>query len=142
MNCMGVNLWAVLVAAVACMILGFLWYSPLLFAKPWMRLMGYDQTDKAKQEEMRKGAGKLYAFSFLCSLVAALVLGRIIHISTIHSALHGVKMGAGVWLGFVTTVQLTDALFSKKPLKLYLINTGYQLACFLAMGAILAVWPK
>jgi hypothetical protein len=139
---MGVNLWAVLVAAVACMILGFLWYSPLLFAKPWMRLMGYDQTDKAKQEEMRKGAGKLYAFSFLCSLVAALVLGRIIHISTIHSALHGVKMGAGVWLGFVTTVQLTDALFSKKPLKLYLINTGYQLACFLAMGAILAVWPK
>ncbi len=142
MNCMGVNLWAVLVAAVACMILGFLWYSPLLFAKPWMRLMGYDQTDKAKQEEMRKGAGKLYAFSFLCSLVAAVVLGRIIHISTIHSALHGVKMGAGVWLGFVTTVQLTDALFSKKPLKLYLINTGYQLACFLAMGAILAVWPK
>lgn len=140
MNCMGVNLWAVLVAAVACMILGFLWYSPLLFAKPWMRLMGYDQTDKAKQEEMRKGAGKLYAFSFLCSLVAAVVLGRIIHISTIHSALHGVKMGAGVWLGFVTTVQLTDALFSKKPFKLYLINTGYQLVCFLAMGTILAAW--
>lgn len=142
MNCMGVNLLAVLVAAVASMIVGFLWYSPVLFGKPWIVLMGYDPNDKAKMEAMRKSAGKLYAISFLCSLVAAFVLGRVMHVATIHSASHGAKMGAGVWLGFVATVQLTDALFGKKPFKLYLINTGYQLACFLAMGAILAAWPK
>jgi hypothetical protein len=91
---------------------------------------------------MRKGAGKLYAMSFVCSLIAALVLSKIVHIATVNSALHGAKLGAGVWLGFVTTVQLTDALFGKKPFKLYLINTGYQLVSFLAMGAILAVWPR
>jgi hypothetical protein len=142
MNCMGVNLWAVLAAAVATMILGFLWYSPLLFAKPWTVLMGYDPNDKAQIDAMRKGAGRLYGVSLLCSLVAAFVLGRIMHVATIHTALHGAKMGAGVWLGFVTTVQLTDALFGKKPFKLHLINTGYQLACFLAMGTILAVWPR
>ena len=141
MICMGVNLLAVLVAAIATMILGFLWYSPLLFAKPWTTLMGYDLNDKSKMEEMRKGAGKLYAISFLCSLLAAFVLARVTHVPTIHSALHGAKIGGAVWLGFVTTVQLTDALFGKKPIKLYLINTGYQLVCFLAMGAILAVWP-
>jgi uncharacterized membrane protein YpjA len=32
----GVNLWAVLVAAIATMVVGFLWYSPFLFARPWM----------------------------------------------------------------------------------------------------------
>jgi hypothetical protein len=47
-----------------------------------------------------------------------------------------------VWLGFVTTVQLTGTLFGKRPTKLYLIDTGYQLVCYLAMGAILAVWPR
>jgi hypothetical protein len=141
-NCMGVNLLAVLVAAVATMIVGFLWYSPLLFATPWTVLMGYDPNNKAQMDAMRKGAGKLYAISFFCSLVAAFVLGRVIHTATINSALHGAKMGAGAWLGFVTTVQLTDTLFGKKPFKLYLINTGYQLVCFLAMGAILAAWPK
>jgi len=139
---MGVNLLAVLVAAVASMVVGFLWYSPLLFATPWIKLMGYDPNDKSKMEEMRKGAGKLYAISFICSSVAALVLGRIIHIAAMHTVLHGVKIGVAVWLGFVTTVQLTDALFGRKPFKLYLINTGYQLACFAAMGAILAAWPK
>jgi len=41
------------------------------------------------------------------------------------------KIGLAVGLGFVTTVQLTNALF-KQPAKLYAINTGYQLVCNLA----------
>jgi hypothetical protein len=142
MSFMGVNLWSVLVAAIATMILGFLWYSPLLFARPWMLAMGYDPENKAKMDEMRKSAGKSYAIAFVASLVAAFVLGKIIDVTTVESALYGMKIGFAMWLGFVTTVQLTAKLFGNQPTKLYLINTGYQLVCYLAMGAILAVWPK
>jgi Protein of unknown function (DUF1761) len=141
MNVMGINLLSVLAAAVACMVLGFLWYSPLLFARPWMVLMGYDPEDKAKLAEMQKGAGKMYAMSFVASLLSAAVLAKIIAVTTVNSTLYGMKIGFAVWLGFVTTVQLTSVLFAKQPAKLYLINTGYQLVCYLAMGAILAVWP-
>jgi hypothetical protein len=138
----GVNLWAVLVAAVSTMIVGFLWYSPMLFAKPWTVLMGYDPNDKAKMDEMRKSAGKSYAISFVASLVAASVLGKIIDVASVQSPLYGMKIGFAVWLGFVTTVQLTAKLFGNQPTKLYLINTGYQLVCYLVMGVILAVWPR
>jgi len=138
----GVNLWAVLVAAVASMVVGFLWYSPFLFARPWMLAMGYDPDNKSKLDEMRKSAGKSYALSFVASLVAAFVLGKIIDVATVDSALYGMKIGFAVWLGFVTTVQLTAKLFGNQPTKLYLINTGYQLVCYLVMGAILAVWPR
>ena len=79
---MDVNLWSVLVAAVATMVLGFLWYSPLLFARPWMVAMGYDPDDKARIEEMQKSAGKSYAISFVASLVSAFVLGKVIDITT------------------------------------------------------------
>ena len=142
MEFMGVNLWSVLVAAVATMILGFLWYSPLLFAKPWTLAMGYDPNDKAKMEEMRKGAGKLYGITFIASLISTFVLAKIIDVTTVNSALYGMKIGFAVWLGFVTTVQLTSTLFKKRPIKLYLIDTGYQLVCYLVMGAILAKWPR
>jgi len=138
----GINFWAVLVAAVASMILGFLWYSPILFARPWMRLMGIDPDDKAKLAEMQKGAGKLYVISFVASIVSAVVLAKIIDITSINSIAYGMKFGFFVWLGFVATVQLTGALFSKQPARLFLINTGYQLVCYLAMGAILAKWPR
>src|SRR5208337_376133 len=116
----GINPWAVLVSAIAAMVIGFLWYSPVLFANPWMRLMGIDPNDKAKLAEMRKGAGKIYGLAFVASIASAVVLAKIIDL---------------------TTVQLTGALFGKQPTKLYLINTGYQLVCYLAMGAILAKWP-
>jgi len=139
---MGINFWSVLVAAVATMVLGFLWYSPFLFANPWMRLMGVDPNDKAKLAEMQKGAGKLYGLAFVASIVSALVLAKIIVITSVNTIPYGMKVGFAVWLGFVTTVQLTGALFGKQPSKLYLINTGYQLVCYLVMGAILAAWPR
>ena len=140
MHIMGVNLWAVLVAAVATMPLGFLWYSPMLFANPWMKLMGYDPNDKAKIAEMQKSAGRSYALAFVASGLSAAVLGKIIAIASVHSVLYGMKFGFAIWLGFVTTVQLTNALFSRQPWRLYAINTGYQLVCYLAMGATMGAW--
>src|ERR1700730_1819252 len=139
MHFMGINLWAALVAALATMVIGFLWYS-LLFARPWMVLMGYDPDDKAKLGEMQKGAGPMYALSLVASGLSAGVLGKIVAIAAVNTALYGMKIGLAVWLGFVTTVQLTNALFSKQPAKLYAINTGYQLVCYLVMGAILGAW--
>lgn len=140
MRFMGVNVWAVLVSALATMVVGFVWYSPWLFARRWMILMGYDPDDKAKLAEMRKSAGPSYILSLVASVLSAAALGKIIAIATIHTPLYGIKMGLAVWLGFVTTVQLTNALFMRQPAKLYAINTGYQLVCYVVMGAIMAVW--
>ena len=140
MHFSNVNLLSVLAAGVATMILGFVWYSPALFAKPWMREMGYDLNDKAKLKEMQKSAGPTYGIAFLAGLVSAFMLGKILSITPIDTALYGMKLGFGVWLGFVATVQLTGALFMKSSMKLLAINTGYQLVCYLVMGAILAVW--
>lgn len=137
----GITLWGVLAASVASMVIGFLWYSPLLFARPWMRLMGYDPDDKAKLAEMQKGAGKLYGITFVATVVSAVVLAKIIDLTSVVTILYGMKVGFGIWLGFVATVQLTGALFTKQPVKLFLINTGYQLVCYMTMGAILAKWP-
>ncbi len=140
MHFSNVNLLSVLAAGIATMILGFVWYSPALFAKPWMREMGYDLNDKAKLKEMQKSAGPTYGIAFLAGLVSAFMLGKILSITPIDTALYGMKLGLGVWLGFVATVQLTGALFMKSSMKLLAINTGYQLVCYLVMGAILAVW--
>ena len=140
MNLHHLNWVAILVAAVSTMILGFVWYSPLLFAKPWVREMGYDLNDKAKMEEMRKGAGPAYAGSFAASVISAFTLALFLHAMHIENVHHGLTTGFHVWLGFVATVQFTGALFMKQSMKLFAINTGNKLYSYLAMGAILSVW--
>ena len=127
MQLMGSNLWAVVSAALATMLLGLLWHSPLLFGRSGVR---------------RNGSGKLYVLFFIASFLAAFVLGQVIRITTVSTALLGMKVGASMWLGFVSTVQFTNMLFSRKPARLYLIDTGYQLVSFLVMGAMIAAWPR
>jgi len=134
------NWLAILVAAVSTMVLGFIWYSPLLFAKPWMREMGVDPNDKAKIQEMQKSAGAAYAGSFVASVISAFTLALFVHWFRAESLHAGLVTGFHVWLGFVATVQFTSALFTKQSMKLLAINTFYQLACYLAMGAILTAW--
>ena len=135
-----INLLAVFVAAISTMVVGFVWYSPLLFAKAWMREMGYDPNDKAKIQEMQKSAGPAYGGSFVASLVTAYILALLLHELGADNVHLGLAIGFHVWLGFVATVQFTGALFMKQSMKLFAINTGYQLICYLVMGAILAVW--
>ena len=140
MHIHNLNLLAVLIAGVSTMVVGFLWYSPILFAKPWMREMGYDPDDKAKTKEIQKSAGPAYMGSLLASLVSAFVLALFFHWLHVQSLRVGLMAAFHVWLGFVATVQLTGVLFMKQSMKLFAINTGYQLVCYLVMGAILTVW--
>jgi Protein of unknown function (DUF1761) len=71
------------------MVIGFLWYSPVLFANPWMTLMGYDPNDKAKIAELQKSAGPSYGLALIASVLSAAVLGKLISVTHITSALYG-----------------------------------------------------
>ena len=74
-----VNWLAILACGAASMVLGFLWYSPALFAKPWTREMGYDINDKEKMAEMRKSAGPAYTASLIAAILSAFVLALFFH---------------------------------------------------------------
>src|SRR5256886_6786262 len=80
-----VNYLAVLVAAFAVFVLGWLWYSPLLFYKPWMRLRGMDPV--AAMAGAKMPGGKLLIELVRC-LVLAYVIARFV-------ALLGVSGGLG-----------------------------------------------
>lgn len=135
-----VDYFAILLAGVASMVVGFLWYSPSLFGNQWMKLSGY--TAKSL-EAAKKEMGKTYSLSFIASLVMAYVLNHVIVMSM--NFFHYEALPTGLisafwmWLGFIAPVQFTDVLYGKKSLKLYAINTGYQLASLLAMGAVLGM---
>jgi hypothetical protein len=135
-----VNILTIIIAAVVAMAVGFLWYSPMLFGKQWMMLMGYTAES---MEKAKKSMGKMYAISFVLSLVTAYVLSHVMTLSENffnYGMLEtGVMTAFWMWLGFVMPVQATDALFGGKRKKLVAINTGYQLASLVVMGIVLAV---
>jgi ABC-type multidrug transport system permease subunit len=135
-----VNYVAVLFAVVASMVVGFAWYSPVLFGKQWMKLMGLT---KENMESAKKEMGKMYGISFVITIVTAFVLTHVMAMS--ENFFHYPRLQTGLisafwmWLGFVMPVQVTDVLFGGRKWNLFAINTGYQLASLLAMGAVLGM---
>ena len=66
-----VNYFSVLLAAVVSMVLGFVYYHPMVVGKAWMKEKGMSAEDvKRAQKEM----GKWYGLSFVVALVTAYVL--------------------------------------------------------------------
>ncbi len=134
-----VNYWAVLLAAVASMIVGFVWYMAL-FSKPWTKEMGI--SDKDMQAGKDK-AGKMYGISFILSLLTAYILVHVMTFSLIFYHYTPVATGLSsafwMWLGFIMPVQATDVMFGGKSFKLFAMNTGYQLASLLAMGLVIGL---
>src|SRR2546429_5127684 len=65
-----VNYWAILVAVAATMVLGFLWYGPIL-GKAWMKEMGIPAGSKPDPKVMRRGLILMLIGSFLTAFVLA-----------------------------------------------------------------------
>src|SRR4029453_3136997 len=69
-----INVWAVLAAGVASMILGGLWYSPVLFGKGWSAASGVTEA-QAKSANMAKRMGTAFVLALTGAAVFAMFLG-------------------------------------------------------------------
>jgi len=114
-------------------VLGALWYS-LVFAKPWMALVGH------KQGERPKGAVVAMISSFIGGLILSFMLAHVVIWSGASSFPHGVLIGCICWLGFIAVPLYSEMVYEQRPFKLFAINTGYWLVALLVSGGLLAAW--
>lgn len=155
------NFLAILVAAIAPIIIGFLWYNPKTFGNAWMR-------EAEMTPEKMKGGNMAIIFSItlLLSFVLAFFLqqltthqmgayslaqgelGETVNYKAFmeefknefrtfkHGALHGIL--AGVFLFF--PVIAINGMFERKSWKYIFINSGYWIVSLAVMGAIVCGW--
>jgi len=133
---MRTNNLAVVVAAIAYFILGYVWYG-LLFNKPWMAL------EQMTPEKMQ-GASPVVPFivSFLLELLIAYSLAQLCIWRNANTVGRGASVGVLVWIGFVGPISLMTYMFEMRPKALFAINEFYPLAGLILMGAILGGWTK
>src|SRR3989344_7683579 len=121
-----INYWAVLVAAVASMVIGFLWYGPI-FGKLWIRLSGFtaEQISAGKTKSM----GGTYMISFFGSLAMSYVLAHALIFASEYLQIFGLTAGLTAafwnWFGFVMPVTLSNVLWEGKSWKLWVLGNGY-----------------
>jgi len=130
-----INYWAVLVAAIAAMVIGYLWYSMGVFGRMWMEGIG-------KTEEQIKAGYKPTSmlWTYLLAALMAYVLAHFISLVGADTISEALTVAWWAWLGFVAATFATNAIYEGRSGKLFWINSLYQLVNLLVMAAIIVSW--
>ncbi len=134
MEPISISYLAVLVAVIIRMMLGALWYSPLLFVRRWQALTGVSNATLGAR------LGRGIAVDAITSLIMAFALANIIGASRINDWANGAGAGFWVCLGFIATTAAPLWAYEDRPPALLAINVGYNFVALPMMGALLAVW--
>lgn len=131
-----INVWAVLVAAVASFMIGGVWYGAV-FAKPWVALNRHSEDDI---KAMQKKQGRNFGIFFVGDVIMAAVIAVLVANIGISSAVGGLVLGLLLWLGIRATISASKNAANNKPMGAFLIDTGHELACLAVMGVIIGAW--
>ena len=130
-----VNWIAVVVAAVASMALGFVWY--MVLGTQWMGALG-----KTREQIMASGnQAAPFIIAFLMQLVMAYSLAlftpKLMGSTTL---VNGLIVGFHVWLGFVITSMIINHRYQGSKWSLTLIDGGYLLGVLLVQGLVIGLF--
>ncbi len=128
-----INHIAVLVCAVMSLVIGGVWWSPVLFAKAWQQEVGLSD-EQLKQMNPVKVFGLTFVLAYLASYNLAFFLGA-----------PGTNWQWGIAAGLLAAfwaiaMYVIISLFEQRSLKHILINCGYITVYFAVIGSILGIW--
>lgn len=133
MDDMHLNPLAIVAAAVLAFLIGAVWYSPLLFAKRWQ------QETRLSDEQLKSGSmARIFGLALLCDLVMSANLAAFLGGKA--TVGFGLAAGAATGIGWVAMCFAVNDLFERRPLALWLINSGYHVISLTLMGGLLAWW--
>jgi hypothetical protein len=129
----GLNWLAVFLAASTAFFIGAVWYSKKAFGNAWMMEVGLTE------ETISRGSITLtLGGTFALQLVAATALAFFLGSGS--DWLIGLQAGLLVAVCWIGTAFGITYFFEQRSLRLYLINAGYYLVLFAAMGAIIGAF--
>lgn len=129
-----INHLAVFVCALLSLVIGALWYSPLLFFKAWQTQTGLTDEQIAKAKPIKTYSLTL-VLAWIISYNLAFFLG-----APGTTWRFGLIAGLLAGVGWAATMFVIISLFEQRSLKYILINCGYITIYFGLIGFVLSIW--
>ncbi len=131
--------WAgILLATLASMAVGGIWYAKPVFGKVWMKLVGL------KEEDTKKGQAQALLIGLVCAFLTAYVLAHVAYLSNqyFRNSFMQDSMTTAFWLsvGISATTVITHNTFEKRKPNLTWLTVLHQIVGFLIMGAIIGAF--
>jgi len=128
-----INWLAVLLAFVASMVIGFVWYLPAVLGNRWMAAIGKTEEDL---KNISGGAG-IWVPMMVAAALTAILLAVLISKLDLDNALAGGFFALVLALVFRAGGHLIHNGFAGRPVAVTLIDSGHDLVAMTVAGAII-----
>jgi hypothetical protein len=134
----------VLLATVAQFILGALWYSPFMFGKWWMEIMGATTLSADEIKRMQKEMAPFYLLQIVLTLVSTWVFALLVfYFRDPQISLGSYGVAGLIWLGFIVPMQISSVIWgnTKKQFwpKQIFVMISYQLVGIMITGFLFSL---
>ena len=128
-----INWLAVLLAFIASLAVGFVWYMPPVLGNRWMAAIGKTEEDL---KNINGGAG-LWLPMMLASALTAILLAVLMAALGLDTALEGSVLGLATGLVFRAGGHVIHNGFAGRPATVTLIDSGHDLLAMALAGTII-----
>jgi hypothetical protein len=122
---MHINIWAVIVSAIASMVIGSIWYG-VLFGKAYGTAMGWTNRTSEESKQMMKGMQINYVWQFIASIITFFVLDLFVTRYYDFGTMAAIKVALVAWIGFVVPMEFGKTLWGGKKV-LFWLTVGNSL---------------
>lgn len=138
---MYINIWAVLLSAVAQFIVSAIWYMPI-FGNLWGKIHNYAPVSEEEHKKAMKAMMPLLGVQFLTTLLTSFVFVLLLNGFPNSWSVYGLAFF--FWLGFSLPVQISGVLFGgtegKWVMKKILILVGGSLLNFMVLAMVVSLF--
>lgn len=130
-----INWLGVVLATVASIVVGFVWYMPKVFGNSWMKMAKI----KPESGDMKWSMGSVLVSSFVMAFVLAHVTFLANHYFQNSYLQDAMTTAFWMWFGFQGLRFFMHDQFNQRRKKESLIHIGNDLAVILVMGAVIGL---
>jgi len=129
---MGHNVLAIIVAAIAIWLIGFLFYV-VLFSAQWLEWRGFTEA------QMEQDNGRM-PFMLVMPFLSAIGISMVLKWRNASGLVTGMTTGALLALFLVISGRMYGWVYSFEPTELFALDGAHYLLTHAVAGAILGVW--
>lgn len=128
------DLVAIIVATAIGFAVGGLWYAPFMFGPLWSRY------NPLEADQEGKSGLPQYGVAIAVTLAQAIILYILLQATDSLSPAPALWVGLLLWGGFTAAPSLAEAVFSRRSLAAWLVDSSHRLLVTLMMALTLALF--
>ena len=134
-----INYWAALIATMAAIVIGSIWYTPKVFGTRWSKLANVDMDRPASSATMAIITTVIVSFITAWVLAGSVAIAWHFYGGSYFSS--AIVTGLTLWAGFTAGRLITHEVFMGRPSQLTILNVSYELVLVVVMSVVIGAWP-